>query len=82
MTGNDIASVTFPSAFVGLAAHHEYVRGLGAHKVIDFNAVDFTQTVKDCDAVFDTVGGDVTQRSFAALQPAFQGGRCRGRASP
>jgi NADPH:quinone reductase-like Zn-dependent oxidoreductase len=28
--------------------------------------------VSDCDAVFDTVGGDVTQRSFAVLKP---GGR-------
>jgi NADPH:quinone reductase-like Zn-dependent oxidoreductase len=28
--------------------------------------------VKDCDAVFDTVGGDVAQRSFAVLKP---GGR-------
>jgi NADPH:quinone reductase-like Zn-dependent oxidoreductase len=28
--------------------------------------------VKDCDAVFDTVGGDVTQKSFAVLKP---GGR-------
>ena len=26
--------------------------------------------VKDCDAVFDTVGGDVAQRSFAVLKPA------------
>jgi len=28
--------------------------------------------VSGCDAVFDTVGGDVTQRSFAVLKP---GGR-------
>jgi NADPH:quinone reductase-like Zn-dependent oxidoreductase len=28
--------------------------------------------VKDCDAVFDTVGGDVAQRSFAVLK---SGGR-------
>ena len=50
------------------AANHEYVKGLGADEVIDYNAVDFTQVVSGCDAVFDTVGGDVTQRSFAVLK--------------
>ena len=30
------------------------------------------QVVTGCDAVFDTVGGDVAQRSFAVLKP---GGR-------
>jgi NADPH:quinone reductase-like Zn-dependent oxidoreductase len=34
--------------------------------------VDFTKIVRDCDAVFDTVGGDVAQRSFTVLKP---GGR-------
>jgi NADPH:quinone reductase-like Zn-dependent oxidoreductase len=54
------------------AANVEYVRGLGADQVIDYNAQDFTKVVKDCDAVFDTVGGEVAQKSFAALKP---GGR-------
>lgn len=54
------------------ATNHEYVRSLGAQEIIDYNAVDFTKAVKDCDAVFDTVGGDVTQRSFEVLRP---GGR-------
>ena len=54
------------------AANHEYVRGLGADEIIDYNARDFTQVVNDCDAVLDTVGGDVAQRSFAVLKP---GGR-------
>ena len=54
------------------AANLEYVRGLGADEVIDYNAQDFTKAVSGCDAVFDTVGGDVTQRSFAVLKP---GGR-------
>ena len=54
------------------AANHDYLRGIGADEVIDYNAVDFTKAVKDCDAVFDTVGGDVAQRSFAVLKP---GGR-------
>jgi NADPH:quinone reductase-like Zn-dependent oxidoreductase len=54
------------------AANHDYLRKLGADEIIDYNAVDFTKVVKDCDAVFDTVGGDVAQRSFAVLKP---GGR-------
>src|ERR1700742_2121824 len=54
------------------AANHDYLRSIGADEIIDYNAVDFTQAVKDCDAVFDTVGGDVAQRSFKVLKP---GGR-------
>jgi NADPH:quinone reductase-like Zn-dependent oxidoreductase len=54
------------------AANHDYLRKIGADEIIDYNAVDFTKVVKDCDAVFDTVGGDVAQRSFAVLKP---GGR-------
>jgi NADPH:quinone reductase-like Zn-dependent oxidoreductase len=54
------------------AANHEYVRSLGADEIIDYNAVDFDRVVRDCDAVFDTVGGDVAERSFAVLKP---GGR-------
>ena len=54
------------------AANLEYVRGLGAAQVIDYKAHDFTKIVSGCDAVFDTVGGDVATRSFAVLRP---GGR-------
>lgn len=54
------------------ARNYDYVQGLGADEVIDYNAADFTQIVSDCDAVFDTVGGDVAIRSFAVLKP---GGR-------
>jgi NADPH:quinone reductase-like Zn-dependent oxidoreductase len=54
------------------AANHDYLRGVGADEIIDYHATDFTKVVKDCDAVFDTVGGDVAQRSFTVLKP---GGR-------
>src|SRR5450759_2702502 len=54
------------------AANCDYVRDLGADEIIDYNAQDFTQVVTGCDAVFDTVGGDVTQKSFAVVKP---GGR-------
>ena len=45
---------------------------LGADQVIDYRTADFTKIVKDVDAVFDTVGGDVATRSFSVLKP---GGR-------
>src|SRR6187401_149931 len=54
------------------AANVAYLRGLGADDVIDYNTTDFTSVVRDCDAVFDTVGGDVATRSFAVLK---SGGR-------
>jgi NADPH:quinone reductase-like Zn-dependent oxidoreductase len=54
------------------AANRDYVRSLGADEIIDYNAQDFTKVVKGCDAVFETVGGDVAQKSFAVLKP---GGR-------
>ena len=54
------------------AVNHAYVRSLGADEVIDYNVCDFAKVVSNCDAVFDTVGGDVAERSFAALKP---GGR-------
>ena len=54
------------------AVNHAYVRSLGADDIIDYRADDFTKKVSDCDAVFDTVGGDVTTKSFAVLKP---GGR-------
>jgi NADPH:quinone reductase-like Zn-dependent oxidoreductase len=50
------------------AANHDYVRSLGADEVIDYRSQDFTKLVKSVDAVFDTVGGDVTARSFAVLR--------------
>jgi NADPH:quinone reductase-like Zn-dependent oxidoreductase len=55
------------------SAHNlDYVRQLGAVRVIDYNQEDFSKVVADCDVVFDTVGGDVQVRSYAVLKP---GGR-------
>ncbi len=54
------------------AANHDYVRSLGADQIIDYNKQSFAQMVSGCDAVFDTVGAEVTKRSFAVLRP---GGR-------
>ncbi|MGB8488809.1 MAG: NADP-dependent oxidoreductase [Xanthobacteraceae bacterium] len=54
------------------AANHAYLREIGADEIIDYTASDFTQIGQRCDAVFDTVGGDVAQKSFTVLKP---GGR-------
>jgi NADPH:quinone reductase-like Zn-dependent oxidoreductase len=54
------------------AANVEYVRSLGAERVIDYNAEDFTKAVSNCDVVFDTVGGEVQARSYNVLK---SGGR-------
>ena len=50
------------------AANHEYVRRLGADRVIDYGAEDFTGLGQVCDVVFDTVGGDVQARSYDVLK--------------
>jgi NADPH:quinone reductase-like Zn-dependent oxidoreductase len=54
------------------APNHAYLRGLGADEIIDYRTEDFTRKVSGCDAVFDTVGGEVALKSFAVLRP---GGR-------
>ena len=46
----------------------EYVRGLGADRVIDVQAERFEDRVRDADLVIDTVGGAVQDRSFGVLK--------------
>ena len=53
-------------------SNHAYVKALGADQVIDYNREDFTKLLTNIDAVLDTVGGSVAERSFAVLKP---GGR-------
>ena len=54
------------------ARNHDYVRALGASRVIDYNKEDFTTAAAGCDVVFDTVGGEVQVKSYGVLRP---GGR-------
>ena len=54
------------------AKNHDYVKKLGANRVIDYQHEDFTQLGRICDVVFDTVGGEVQARSYDVLKP---GGR-------
>ena len=51
------------------AADLDYVRGLGANEVIDFRAARFEDVTGPIDAVIDTVGEAIQQRSFGVLKP-------------
>jgi NADPH:quinone reductase-like Zn-dependent oxidoreductase len=47
----------------------EFVRGLGADTIIDYKSQEFSEMLKDYDAVFDTVGGETYRKSFSVLKP-------------
>jgi NADPH:quinone reductase-like Zn-dependent oxidoreductase len=47
----------------------DYVRDLGAEKVVDYRTQRFEDEIKDADAVLDLVGGETQTRSFQVLRP-------------
>ncbi len=47
----------------------DFIRSLGAENVIDYQTTHFEDVLKDVDAVIDTVGGDLPQRSLQVLRP-------------
>jgi len=51
------------------ARHREYLKGLGAVRVIDYHAEAFEKTVQNVDVVFDTVGGETLEKSWSVLSP-------------
>jgi NADPH:quinone reductase-like Zn-dependent oxidoreductase len=51
------------------SADLEYVRRLGAEKVVDYKKERFEESVTGVDVVLDTVGGDTQQRSLQVLKP-------------
>jgi len=51
------------------AANLEFVQSLGAENVIDYNATRFETILNDMDAVIDTVGGDLPERSLQVIRP-------------
>jgi NADPH:quinone reductase-like Zn-dependent oxidoreductase len=55
---------------IGTAAGRDadYVRELGAEKVIDYSTDRFEDFVSGVDAVIDTVGGEIRERSFGVLK--------------
>lgn len=51
------------------AGNHEFARSLGADNMIDYNATRFETVLKDLDAVIDTVGADLVERSLQVIRP-------------
>lgn len=49
-------------------ANADYCRSLGAHHVVDYTAEDFAR-LRGFDAVLDTLGGAVHERSLVVLKP-------------
>jgi NADPH:quinone reductase-like Zn-dependent oxidoreductase len=50
------------------APNVEFLRGLGADKVIDYTKTRFEDEVHDADIVLDTIGGDTLNRSWSVLR--------------
>ncbi len=51
------------------AGNVDFVRSLGADAVIDYTSTAPEGEIKDMDVVLDTVGGEVTERSWGMLHP-------------
>ncbi|MCL7489313.1 MAG: NADP-dependent oxidoreductase [Desulfobulbaceae bacterium] len=50
------------------ANNHTFLKSIGAHETIDYNVTAFDDAVHDVDVVFDTMGGEVWQRSWKVLK--------------
>ncbi len=48
--------------------NHEYLRSIGVDEPIDYTKLRFEDAARDVDIVFDTVGGDTLQRSYAVVK--------------
>ena len=46
----------------------DYVKQIGADEVIDYKTQKFEEILQDFDAVYDTVGGEVTDKSLKVLK--------------
>ncbi len=55
---------------VATAAAHdmEFVRGLGADQIIDYQAEPFAEAISGVDVVFDPIGGEVQRNSWQVLR--------------
>jgi NADPH:quinone reductase-like Zn-dependent oxidoreductase len=51
------------------ARNHEFLRALGASKLIDYTRKRFEDEVSGVDVVLDTVGGETASRSWGILRP-------------
>jgi NADPH:quinone reductase-like Zn-dependent oxidoreductase len=46
----------------------EFAKEMGADEVIDYTKEKFEERINDFDAVFDTVGGEIVEKSFQVLK--------------
>ena len=46
----------------------QFAKELGADEIIDYQTQTFEELIRDCDAAFDTVGGETYSRSFKVLK--------------
>jgi NADPH:quinone reductase-like Zn-dependent oxidoreductase len=51
------------------AGKHEFLRELGADRLIDYRDTDFTEAIRDVDVVLEAIGGDYASRSLSVLRP-------------
>ncbi len=51
------------------AQNRDFLLNLGADEVIDYQTTRFEDAVEPVDVVFDTIGGDVQERSWQVVKP-------------
>ncbi len=64
------------------AANADFARSIGAEEVISYQTTRFEDVVKDVDAVIDTVGGDLAERSMRVIRPGGVYVTTAGRVDP
>ncbi|PFG13417.1 NADP-dependent oxidoreductase [Bacillus sp. es.036] len=61
----------YKGAYVATTAsgkNEEYLKSLGADKVINYREHDFSEELEEYDVVLDTMGGDIQEKSFNVLR--------------
>jgi NADPH:quinone reductase-like Zn-dependent oxidoreductase len=53
---------------VASGRHRDFLRSLGANKVVDYESARFEDVAHDVDLVLDTVGGETLKRSWSVLK--------------
>ncbi len=51
------------------ATNADYVRSLGADRVVSYDEADFAEELSKVDVVLDSIGGDTHHRSYQVLKP-------------
>lgn len=54
---------------VASGRHRDFLRGLGANTIVDYETANFADVAHGVDLVLDTVGGATLKRSWAVLKP-------------